>query len=100
MLTPQSIGQWNQDYDLFLNQFANTTGTCIIWNVVIDLVHNILTLNLSSDRLYKPTNVQSNVKRSMFQYDCCSNVGGFSPMSSNVINQCQFLMGSSNAVDL
>ena len=28
LLTPQSVGQWNQDYYLFLNQSVNTTGVC------------------------------------------------------------------------
>ena len=99
MLTPQSVGQWNQDYDLFLNQFANATGACIIRNVVIDLMYNVLMLNLNSDQLYKPTNVRSNVKRSTFQYDRCSNVDSSNPMRSNVSYQCGFPMGSSNAVD-
>ena len=51
---------------------------------IIDLVYNVLMFNLNSDQLYKPTNVWSNVKRSTFQYDRCSNVGGSNPMRSNV----------------
>ena len=66
LLTPQSVGQCNQDYNLFLNQFVNATGVCIIRNVVIDFVYNVLMLNLNSDQLYKPTNVRSNVIRSTF----------------------------------
>ena len=84
MLTPQSVDQWNEAYDLSLNQFADATGACIIQNVVIDLVYNVLMLNLNTDHLYKPTNVPSNVERSMFQCDHCSNVGGSNPMRSNV----------------
>ena len=41
MLTPQSVGQWNQDYNLFLNKFANATGACINQNVVIDFVYKV-----------------------------------------------------------
>ena len=66
LLKSQSVGQWNQDYDLFLNQFANATGACIIRNVVIDLVYNVLMLNLNSDQLYEPMNVRSSVIRSTF----------------------------------
>ena len=84
LLMPQSVGQWNQDYNLFLNQFANATGMCIIQNVVIDLVYNALMLNLNSDQSYKPTNVRSNVKRSTFRYDRCSSVGGSNPMRFNI----------------
>ena len=70
---------------------------CVYYrNVVIDFVYKVLMLNLVSDQLYKPTNVWSNVKRPMFQYDRCSNVGCSNPISSNVINQCEFPIGKSN----
>ena len=68
-------------------------------NVIIDFVYKVLMLNLTNNQSYKPTNVRSNVKWLTFQYDRCSNVGSFNPMSSNVINQCEFPMGISNAVD-
>ena len=42
-----------------------------------------LILILTSDQLYKPMNVRSNVKRSVFQYDRCSNDGS-NPIKSNV----------------
>ena len=39
-VTFQSVAQWNQNYVICLwNQFANATGACIIWNVVIDFVY-------------------------------------------------------------
>ena len=66
LLTPKFVGQWNQGYDLFLNQFASTTDVCIIRNIVVDFVYNVLMLNLTSDQSYKPTNVQSNVIRLTF----------------------------------
>ena len=52
-----------------------------------------LTLILTNDQLYKPTNVRSNVKRSAFRHDRWSNDDGFNPIKSNVSNQCQFPMG-------
>ena len=40
LLTPQSVGQWNQDYAIYLwNQLANATGA--YWNVAIDFVYKV-----------------------------------------------------------
>ena len=42
LLMPQSVGQWNQDHAINLeNQFANATGVCINQNIVIDFVHKV-----------------------------------------------------------
>ena len=57
VLIPQSIGQWNQDYAIYVwNQLTSATGVCINRNVVIDFVYKVLTLNLTSDQLYEKTN--------------------------------------------
>ena len=81
---------------LFMKPIYKRNRRVYYQNVVIDFVYKVLLLNLTNNQLYKPTNVRSNVKRSTFQYDHCSNVGGSNPMRSNVSNQCEFPMGRSN----